>query len=109
MGIVNWGYLRKNGGLRVSAFTLVALRVVIGSIALLISILLPALNKARAQAQTVACLSNLRQMGNMLLIYANDNHQSLPPGFSDPTGSQQMISGNDTSWDLILWSTVLHK
>jgi prepilin-type processing-associated H-X9-DG protein len=42
-------------------------------------------------------------------MYANDNHQSLPPGFFDPGGSEKMVSGSDSSWDLILWSTILHK
>ncbi len=64
-------------------FTLVELLVVIGIIALLISILLPALGKAREQSQRTACLSNLRQLGQAATIYAGDSHGWLPcDGFS---------------------------
>jgi prepilin-type processing-associated H-X9-DG protein len=63
---------------RYSAFTLVELLVVIGIIAVLIGILLPAISKARWQATVTACASNQRQLGAVLLLYANDNKGFLP-------------------------------
>ncbi len=61
------------------AFTLVELLVVIGIIAVLISILLPALSRARQAALATQCLSNERQVGLMCMMYANENSQYLPP------------------------------
>src|SRR5688500_4065280 len=60
-------------------FTLVELLVVIGIIAVLISILLPALSRARESAYTTQCLSNLRQVGLYLNLYANEHKGFLPP------------------------------
>jgi len=85
-------YRRKRG------FTLVELLVVIGIIALLISILLPSLNKARSAAVNVACQSNLRQIGQMLRMYVGTNRDVAPWGevqATKDTGSWVYLAGTD--------------
>jgi prepilin-type N-terminal cleavage/methylation domain-containing protein len=77
-------------------FTLVELLVVIGIIAVLISILLPALNKAREQARRTQCLSNLKQVHALFMMYANQNRDQVPIG----------CSGNEMQYNYIIWRTV---
>src|SRR5690348_7376997 len=64
------------------AFTLVELLVVIGIIAVLIAIMLPALSRARQAAMSTSCQNQVRQMGMLLQMYTNTNKQYMPhPGW----------------------------
>ncbi len=60
------------------AFSLVELLVVIGIIAVLIALLLPSLGRARYEARRVACMSNLRQIGQAFMMYASENKGAFP-------------------------------
>ena len=66
---------------RKKAFTLIELLVVISVIALLLSILMPALTNIKRQAQAVICRSNLKQWGYVFTLYAYDNNDSFPQGY----------------------------
>ncbi|HEX3356136.1 MAG TPA: type II secretion system protein [Tepidisphaeraceae bacterium] len=90
-------------------FTLVELLVVIGIIGVLISLLMPALTRARAQANAVKCKSNLRTLGEMLVIYENENQGYLyPVGPNSPTTGHPTTLGTDLPPHL-RWPMVLFK
>ena len=74
-------------------FTLIELLVVVSIIALLISILMPSLSRARAQAKTVVCKSNIRQVGMGALYYAHDYHDQLFPSSIDASDQIPSIGG----------------
>lgn len=76
------------GNRRSSAFTLIELLAVISILALLIGILLPALSSARQIAKAKVCLAHLKSIGNVSVIYLNENEERFPPVRLDrPTAS----------------------
>src|SRR5436853_7833057 len=76
--------MRRQNSLR-NAFTLVELLVVIAIIALLIAILLPVLTRAKQQAQLIQCQSNLRTIGQAILIYTQQYKGRFPGCDTDDT------------------------
>jgi prepilin-type N-terminal cleavage/methylation domain-containing protein/prepilin-type processing-associated H-X9-DG protein len=82
---------------RRKGFTLVELLVVIGIIALLIAMLMPALQRARAQAARVQCMSNLRQFGLGMRLYAYDN-DGIVPGRNIPNSPPISAPWTRSNW-----------
>src|SRR6058998_1202226 len=72
------------GGARL-AFTLIELLVVLAVVSLLAALLLPVLRRAKGKAQSVSCLSNLKQLGAAFLLYCDENQDVFPTGAAAST------------------------
>jgi len=109
--------IRNSRQKHAGAFTIVELLAVIGIVAVLMGVLVPALASARASARKIGCLTNLRQIGLSVHLYADDNHGNIPfgpkappflspanfyPSTGAPTSLISLMSGKPVGLGLLL-------
>jgi len=95
--------VKRSRSVSSSIFTLIELLVVIAIIAILAAMLLPALNKARAKAKAISCLSNEKQVGLAFFQYSSDYNEIIPVWIGSLANSDPAAGGNGC-WT---WSAVL--
>src|SRR3954467_12801862 len=89
---------RNRGSMSAAGFTLIELLVVIAIIAVLASILLPALSRAKAKGQQILCLNNYRQLQLCWQMYADENNDALTPNATVSGGNREGFIATRDTW-----------
>jgi prepilin-type N-terminal cleavage/methylation domain-containing protein/prepilin-type processing-associated H-X9-DG protein len=99
------GSQRLGRGGRVQAFTLIELLVVVAVMAILASLLIPALKQAREKSKGTYCLNNLRQLGLAIQLYAGDHEDALPYNMGPQGIDDTVAKGEYQNWanDVMTW------